>query len=81
MTVAAVYEEVKGCFVLTPKVCLRPYLPPLYHCGDNTCVGEIIAKCHAHDRWRAGLTSTFVKLRPNRCDTCFKLTEEVHRSS
>merc|ERR1719234_676192 len=51
----------------------------MYHCGDMTCVEEIFAKRKAYDRWWAGLFATCEKLRPNKCDNCFKLAEEVHR--
>jgi len=79
MIVAAVYGEVKGCFVQTPSVSLRPYLPPLFSCGDNTCAEEIASNTRAYYRWYNGIVATYVKLRPNKCDNCFKLTEEVHR--
>jgi len=79
MIVVAVFGEVEGIFEETPSVFLRPYLPPLFSCGDNRCSKEIASKRDAYDRWCNGALATHLKLRPNKCDNCFKLAEEVHR--
>jgi len=81
MTVVAVCGEVKGRFLHTPALALWPYMPPLFHCGATTCDEELTAKRKAFDRWSAGLAATYEKLRPNKCDNCFKMTDEVHRCS
>jgi len=80
MTVAAVYGEVKGSYGLgTPFVALLPYLPPIFGCGAFTCAKGMGEKRAAHNKWRSGVGAMYIKLKPNKCDFCFKLTEEVHR--
>merc|ERR1719234_2870634 len=51
----------------------------MFHCGNKTCEEEIFAKRKAYGRWSAGLCATYGKMRPNKCDNCFKLTGDVHR--
>ena len=80
MTVATVLGEVEGIYLDTPSVTLRPYLPPLFNCGASTCAEVIEAKLKAYAKWGIGLDATFVKLNPNKCDYCFLLPENVHRS-
>ena len=79
MTVAAVVGEVEGIYLHVPLVALMPYLPPLFSCGASTCMQEIAVKGKSFFKWRYGLVGTFVKLRPNKCDFCFKLPLKVHR--
>ena len=79
VTVAAVVGEVEGIYLHVPLVALMPYLPPLFSCGASTCMQEIAVKGKSFFKWRYGLVGTFVKLRPNKCDFCFKLPLKVHR--
>jgi len=80
ITVASVYGEVKGSYGLgAPFVALLPYLPPIFGCGAFTCAKGMGEKRAAHNKWRSGVGAMYIKLKPNKCDFCFKLTEEVHR--
>ena len=80
ITVASVYGEVKGSYGLgAPFVALLPYLPPIFGCGAFTCAKGMGEQRAAHNKWRSGVGAMYIKLKPNKCDFCFKLTEEVHR--
>ena len=80
ISVAAVWAEVEGAYSGTPSVRLKPHLPPLFNCGANTCVEEMLAKIKFHDKWAAGVSATYAKLLPNQCGFCLQLPEKVHRS-
>ena len=79
MDVAAVSEEVKGCFVGFPAVSVLPFLPPLFDCGAKTCKGKHASKMTAFTQLDFGLSATRARLQSRRCDYCFMLAEKVHR--
>ena len=79
MDVAAVSEEVKGCFVGFPAVSILPFLPPLFDCGAKTCKVKLASKLTALAQLDFGLCATRARLQSKRCDYCFMLAEKVHR--
>ena len=82
ITVASVYGEVKGSYGLgAPFVALLPYLPPIFGCGAFICAKGMGEQRAAHNKWRSGVGAMYIKLKPNKCDFCFKLTEELRGSA
>ena len=80
VTIEAVVREVKGWQKGVPAVCLLPFMPILFCCGQPTCSeGFISPKLKAWDDWSLAVDMTKGKLEFNRCDYCFKLAENVHR--
>ena len=79
MTVVAVTREVEGWRTDVPTVCLHPFLPLLFHCGEDTCERDFSEKLNAWDDLSAAVNMLHNKLAFNKCDFCFKLSENVYR--
>ena len=79
MTVEAVQCEVKGSLEEVPTVCLQPFLPILFCCGELTCEDGTSEKMRAWLDWATAVNLTRNKLFNNQCDYCFKLADNVHR--
>ena len=78
-TVAAVTGEVAGCYAGSPTVSILPFLPPMFSCGADTCLGEILEKEFASKQFMFGLAATHARLESSRCDYCFMVSEKIHR--
>ena len=78
MLVAAVLGEVEE--VSTPSAMILPGLPPLFSCGAFPCNVQMEDKFDAWAKWSWAVTTTYVKLEKNRCDSCFMRASQVHRS-
>ena len=61
------------------NVIVHPYLPRMFFCGETLCVEESKRKIWDFAKWFAAVGTALVRLAPNRCDFCFKLSEKVHR--
>ena len=79
MTVEAVSRKVEGCERGVAVVSLLPHMTPMYCCGASTCEEEMDSKENAWWKWSNAVILASNKLFGNRCNFCFKLSEEVHR--
>ena len=82
MTVEAVNGEIKGCEKGVATVSLLPNMTPMYCCSTGIgygCDAETASKENAWWKWRNAVVVARNKLSGNRCNFCFKLSEEVHR--
>ena len=79
MIVKAVEREVEGCFEGAPTVCLRPFLPVFFFCGESSCEEGRSEKIQTWVDWGNAVSMTRGKLGRNQCDHCFKLADNVHR--
>ena len=79
-SVAAVCGEVEGYKSNMPLVIILPCLPPLFSCGATSCNQQMGIKEKAWVKWFVAVTTTYGKLTRTRCDSCFKLASQVHRS-
>ena len=61
------------------RVVVHPYLPRMFFCGDEFCVEESDRRIFTFYKWVVAVNAAVVRLKPNRCDFCFKLSEKVHR--
>ena len=62
-----------------PTVVVLPYLPRMFFCEEKVCVEESKRRILDFGKWLAAVGAALVRLAPNRCDFCFKLSEKVHR--
>ena len=60
-------------------VYLRPFLPRMFFCGEELCVEQHNTLVTPWFKWTVAVCAAFAKLKENRCDFCFKLSEKVHR--
>ena len=60
-------------------VCLRPFLPRMFFCGEKLCEEQQITLVTPWFKWTVAVGAAVAKLKENRCDFCFKLSEKVHR--
>ena len=81
MTVVAVAGEVEGDNIPgspgNPAVFLWPYMPLVFTCGGINCIEKSNALWQAYRKFQFGIGASFSK--SIKCDSCFKLTEKVHR--
>ena len=61
------------------SVIVHPYLPRMFFCGETHCVEESQRRIWDSSKWFAAVDAARARLKPNRCDFCFKLSEKVHR--
>ena len=62
-----------------PVVALLPYLLPTFACTATKCRDQLKTTCHGWLTWNLALKSIGFGLLANKCDFCFKASEEVHR--
>ena len=60
-------------------VCLLPFLPRMFFCGEELCVEQHNTLLTPWFKWTVAVGAAVAKLKENRCDFCFKLSEKVHR--
>jgi len=70
---------VEGWYVGT--VSILPFLPPMFSCGDETCLQKILKKKMVCGRLMQSILATYGRLGSSRCDFCFLHEEKVHRCS
>ena len=81
INVEAVEGEAEGMKMGVPTVCLQPFLPILFSCSEQGCYNDLLERIKAWLDWASAVSMTYDKLSDNRCDNCFKFSEDVHRWS
>ena len=81
MTVAAIEREVNGTLGSVPSVLLHPYFPVLFCCKATKCFKQLDSQYMIWVKFHVAVKATFNKLKSKECNFCFKLSEDVHRSS
>ena len=79
INVEAVEAQAEGIKMGVPTVCLQPFLPILFSCSEQGCYNDLLERIKAWLDWASAVSMTYDKLSDNRCDNCFKFSEDVHR--